>query len=227
MSFDLYLQDMTSRAPKGRKLRNIVFIAITVIIAVIPAVLTSKYGFGISPILTSSMQPSANPGDVYITRLVPAATLKVGEIIAINNQLTGTYYSHRINEIRDASGAMRIITKGDANPDIDLDPYMVAGYRDVSKMVARIPYVGSPMVYMNTIQGRQAAASFLVLANIFGLFVFLFRRKIFQSLDSERVYKELYAEERRNSLQFRELFENLQESLAIEKEGKEKVGSIR
>jgi hypothetical protein len=65
----------------------------------------------------------------------------------------------------------------------------------------------------------------LVLANILGLFAFLFRKKIVASFTPERVYKELYIEERRNSQQYRELIDNLQESLAIEREAKEKVGS--
>ena len=215
---------MRKTATKGRKVRNLVFVVLTVIIAVIPAILTSKFGFGISPILTGSMQPVANPGDVFITRLVPASSLKVGDIIAINNQITGTYYSHRINEIRLQSGAVRIITKGDANPNVDLEPFLASPEALVSKEVSVLPYIGRPMVYMNTVQGRQTAANFLVIANIFALFAFLFRKKIVQTLNPERVYKELYAEERRNTQQYRELIESLGESLAIEREGKQRVG---
>jgi DNA integrity scanning protein DisA with diadenylate cyclase activity len=81
------------------------------------------------------------------------------------------------------------------------------------------------MVYMNTVQGRQAAATFLVVANILGLIAFLFRKKIVATLAPRNVYKELYVEERRNSQQYRELIDNLQESLAIEREEKEKAGS--
>ena len=80
------------------------------------------------------------------------------------------------------------------------------------------------MVYMNTVQGRQTAESFLVIANILALFAFLFRKKIVASLTPERVYKELYMEERRNNEQYRNLIDNLQESLAIEREAEEKVG---
>jgi signal peptidase I len=198
-------------------------VALTV--AVIPAVLTSQYGFGFSPILTGSMEPSAHPGDLYLTRLVPASTLQVGDIIAINNQITGTYYSHRIHEMREMNGAIRIITKGDANESPDRDPFMVAPVSKVSKSIEVIPYIGRPMVYMNTVQGRQAAATFLVVANILGLIAFLFRKQIVATLAPRNVYKELYVEERRNSQQYRELIDNLQESLAIEREEKEKVGS--
>jgi signal peptidase I len=216
---------MSKTATKGRKVRNIVFIAITLSVAIVPAILTSKFGYGFSPILTGSMQPAANPGDVYLTRLAPASTLKVGDVIAVNNQSTGVYYSHRIAEIRDYNGALRMITKGDANESADRDPFIVSPYAQVSLVIKTVPYVGRPMVYMNTVQGRQTAASFLVIANILALFAFLFRKKIVASLTPERVYKELYAEERRNNQQYRDLIDNLQESLAIEREAKEMIGS--
>lgn len=216
---------MSKTATKGRKVRNIVFVAITLSVAIVPAILTSKFGYGFSPILTGSMQPAANPGDVYLTRLAPASTLKVGDVIAVNNQSTGVYYSHRIAEIRDYNGALRMITKGDANESADRDPFIVSPYAQVSLVIKTVPYVGRPMVYMNTVQGRQTAASFLVIANILALFAFLFRKKIVASLTPERVYKELYAEERRNNQQYRDLIDNLQESLAIEREAKEMIGS--
>ncbi|CAN2229963.1 sigpep_I_arch, signal peptidase I [Candidatus Nanopelagicaceae bacterium] len=223
MRFTTYLHYMSKKVSKGRKVRNYVFIAITISLAVAPAILTSKFGYGFSPILTGSMKPAANPGDVFLTRLVASTSLHVGDIIAVSNQSTGVYYSHRIAEIRDFSGALRIITKGDANDSADRDPFIVSPYANVSMVVRTIPYMGRPMVYMNTVQGRQTAASFLVVANILGLFAFLFRKKIVASLTPERVYKELYIEERRNNQQYRELIDNLQESLAIERE--EKVGS--
>ena len=216
---------MSKSTSKARKVRNYIFVAITISLAVAPAILTSKFGYGFSPILTGSMKPAANPGDVFLTRLTPASTLHVGDIIAVNNQSTGVYYSHRIADIRDFNGALRIITKGDANESADRDPFIVSRIAEVSLVVQTIPYIGRPMVYMNTVQGRQTAASFLVVANILGLFAFLFRKKIVASLTPERVYKELYIEERRNNQQYRDLIDNLQESLAIEREAKEKVGS--
>ena len=216
---------MTRTATISRKVRNVFFVAIALSVAIVPAVLTSKFGYGFSPILTGSMQPAANPGDVYLTRLAPATSLQVGDVIAVNNQVTGVYYSHRIVEIRDYNGALRIITKGDANESADRDPFIVSPYAKVSLVIKTVPYAGRPMVYMNTVQGRQTAASFLVIANILGLFAFLFRKKIVASFTPERVYKELYIEERRNSQQYRELIDNLQESLAIEREAKEKVRS--
>jgi signal peptidase len=215
---------MRSDSKSGRKIRNVIFFAITIIVAILPAILTSKFGYGFSPILTGSMEPLAKPGDVFLTRLQSAEDLKVGEIIAVNNQVTGSYYSHRIIEIRDYNGALRIITKGDSNESADRDPYIVSRNGQISLVVKTIPYIGRPMVYMNTVQGRQTAASFLVIANILGLFALLFRKKIVASLTPERVYKELYNEERKNNKQYRELIASLQESLAITREEAEKAG---
>jgi signal peptidase len=192
-------------------------------IALAPAVLTSKYGFGFSPILTGSMRPQAQPGDIYITRLVTADTLKVGDVIAVNNPTTGVYYSHRIAEIRPMNEIFRITTKGDANATADRDPVMIAPQQSVSIVISRVPWLGRPMVYMNTVQGRQAATSFLVVANILGLFAFLFRRKIYQNFTSERVYRELYAEERSVSAQYREVIDQLQESLAAAQESTDPI----
>ena len=218
---------MSKKTSTTKRLRNAIFVAITISVALVPAILTSKFGYGFSPILTGSMVPAANPGDVFLTRLTPATDLKVGDVIAVNNQATGVYYSHRIAEIRDFNGALRVITKGDANDAADRDPFIVSRVALVSKAIKTIPYVGRPMVYMNTVQGRQTASSFLILANVLALFAFLFRKKIVASLTPERVYKELYIEERMNNQQYRDLIDNLQEALAIEKENNEKVGSNR
>jgi signal peptidase I len=216
---------MAQELKVSRKPRSAAFLALALLAALIPAILTSQYGFGFSPILTGSMSPTANPGDLFITRLLPASELQVGDIIAINNQITGTYYSHRIHELRSVNGAIRIITKGDANESPDREPFMVSPVGKVSKIIKALPNIGQPMVYINTVQGRQSAGTFLVLSNVLALFLILFRKKIFFSSTPEKVYKELFIEERRNTAQYRELIDNLQESLAIEREENEKVGS--
>ncbi len=220
--FTPYLHHMRSRS-RASRVGKTIFIVLALGAAISPAILTSQFGFGFSPILTGSMQPSANAGDVYITRLVEASEISVGDVIAVNNQVTGTYYSHRVEEVRNINGTLRITTRGDANEAVDREPYMVSPIGTISQVQFRVPVIGRPMVYLNTVQGRQLTASALVIANLLALFAFLFRKRIIASLTPERVYRELYMEERRNSQQYRELIDNLQESLAIEKE--EKVGN--
>ncbi len=213
---------MRSRG-RASRVGKTIFIVLALGAAISPAILTSQFGFGFSPILTGSMQPSANAGDVYITRLVEASEISVGDVIAVNNQVTDTYYSHRVEEVRNINGTLRITTRGDANEAVDREPYMVSPIGTISQVQFRVPVIGRPMIYLNTVQGRQLTASALVLANLLALFAFLFRKRIVASLTPERVYRDLYMEERRSSQQYRELIDNLQESLAIEKE--EKVGN--
>ena len=218
---------MSASGKTSRRIRNLVFALFTFSAFLAPVLLTSQFGYGFSPILTGSMQPSANPGDIFVTRLVRASDLNLNEIIVVNNQSTGIYYSHRIIEIRDFNGELRITTKGDANTSADRDPFIASPYTKVSKALRIVPYVGRPMVYMNTAQGRQAATSFLVVANVMSLFVILFRRKIITTLNPERVYKELYAEERRNRVKYQEQVEKSQESYATVNPTDEKAGSNR
>jgi signal peptidase I len=218
---------MRGKSGRGRVIGRAIFIALALAFAIAPSILTTVYGYGFSPILTGSMAPVAQPGDVFVTRLVVADSLALGDVIAVTNSTTGIYYSHRIIELRDFNGALRITTKGDANEVADRDPFIVSRTGKVSKVVASLPYLGRPMVYMNTAQGRQAAGSFLVIANVLVIFAFLFRKKIVANLTPERVYKELYVEERRTSAQYRELLESLQDSLAIEREEKEKAGNSK
>ena len=130
---------MRSEKRSAKGVKNSLLILIAFLVALVPAILTSHFGFGFSPILTGSMEPSAHPGDLYLTRLVSASTLEVGDIIAINNQITGTYYSHRIAELREMNGSIRIITKGDANESPDRDPFMVSPVSEVSKSIKIIP----------------------------------------------------------------------------------------
>lgn len=200
-------------------------VTLTLIAIFTPIVLTTQFGVGFSPILTGSMAPEADAGDLYLTRVTKASTLAINDVIAVNNPATGVYYSHRIIEIRDFNGLLRITTKGDANDTADRDPFITSPTGDVSRVIFRVPFLGRPMVYMNTLEGRQSAATLLVVANLLALFLFLFRKKIVASLIPERVYKELYVEERRNSQQYRSLIDSLQESLAIERENNQEAGA--
>lgn len=210
---------------KSRRGKGVAITAALSLIAVFtPYLLTTQFGIGFSPILTGSMAPEAKAGDLFLTRITEASSLALNDVIAVNNPATGVYYSHRIVEIRELNGLLRITTKGDANTTADRDPFITSPTGEVSRVIYRIPALGRPMVYMNTVEGRQSAATLLVIANLFALFLFLFRKKIVATFTPERVYRELYAEERRNSQQYRLLIESLQESLAIEREKNEKVG---
>ena len=168
---------------------------IAALFVVVPSVLHSQVGIGFSPILTGSMRPYANPGDVFVTKLTRASALKVGDIISVHSQSTGVFYAHRIVQIATQSGLLRVVTKGDANSTAEVDPFMVSPIEGVSKNVARVKWLGRPLVYLTSIQGKQAGLGLMVIASVIALFLFLFggKNKTVNPFQT-KVYKELYSE---------------------------------
>jgi signal peptidase len=92
-------------------------------------------------VLTGSMSPVMNPGDVVVTLPVSTRTPVVGDIVTYNAQrFDGSDVApvtHRIVAI-DETG--RFITKGDANPDPDVQNPSVDDVAGV--VVAVVPKLG-------------------------------------------------------------------------------------
>ena len=161
-----------------------------------PSVAHSQFGIGFSPILTGSMRPYANPGDLFVSKTTKASNLKVGDIILVTSQSTGVFYSHRIVSLTKENGSLRIITKGDANAAPEATPFLVGTNELVPRSIARAKWIGRPLVYISSVQGRQAALALIVIANLTALILFLFRKKPVEVNPlSGAVYKDLYAEE--------------------------------
>ncbi len=68
-------------------------------------------------VLSGSMRPTFDPGDVIVVRPVPLEQLKVGDAITYNVPVDDQHVvTHRIVEItRDGSPNPVVVTKGDAN----------------------------------------------------------------------------------------------------------------
>jgi signal peptidase I len=196
--FNLYLAQVTIRQLPHLPTRKWVIKAgtwVLVMAAVVaPSLLHSQLGIGFSPLLTGSMRPSAQPGDVFVTAQVKASTLHVGDIIAIHNQVTGVFYSHRIYNLGVENGLIRITTKGDANSLPESDPYIIGRDALVAKEVFKIKWVGRPMVYLTSVQGRNTGLSILVIGNVMALLYFLFRKEQRKASNGEKIYRDLYAE---------------------------------
>ncbi|AFR29885.1 signal peptidase I [Arthrobacter sp. Rue61a] len=115
-------------------------------------------GYQTSTMLTGSMAPLINPGDVVVTVPAPVTDIKVGDIITyhipVEDQRVET---HRITEITTtADGGVAVQTKGDANNGIDPWIATLQG-KTVDKQIATIPYVGNAIrtlrepIVMNTL----------------------------------------------------------------------------
>ena len=201
-----------------------------------PSVAHSQFGIGFSPILTGSMRPYALPGDLFLSKTTPASHLKVGDIILVTSQSTGTFYSHRIASLSKVNGTIHIITKGDANAAPEATPFLVGANELVPRSIARVKWIGRPLVYISSVQGRQAALALIVFANLIALILFLFRKKVTPASPlAVTVYKDLYVEalvvkesKEKELHLFKEIFEESQIDPVIkEKEMAELLSILR
>jgi len=224
--FDPYFHLMKTKISRKGIKSTIVRLFSSVIVIVLiaaPSILHSQFGVGISPVLSGSMRPFSQPGDAFLTVNTPASELKVGDIVTLHVAGTEDFYAHRIAEIRYQSGLLRIVTKGDANQFAEEDPYMASPTEVVPRTISNVKYVGRALVYVTSIQGRQAGLALIVFANVIGLLYFLFRKKIKLVISTaEIVYKELFAEsnavadmERRKAQVYRDLYQNAHGELQL------------
>lgn len=108
-------------------------------------------------VVSSSMSPSINAGDVVAIEKVNASELKAGDVITF--VFAGTYTTHRIINV----SAGGFLTKGDANKDPDMD--IVKRSEVAGKVVFTIPFFGYIGSFVRTPMG------FAVLILIPGLLI--------------------------------------------------------
>ncbi|MFE4197487.1 signal peptidase I [Paenarthrobacter sp. NPDC056912] len=131
-------------------------------------------GYQTSTMLTGSMAPLINPGDVVVTVPTPITDIKVGDIITYHIPVEDhRVETHRITEITaTADGGVAVQTKGDANNGIDPWIATLQG-KTVDKQIATIPHIGNAIralrepIVMNTLMyGAPAILVIGMLASI-------------------------------------------------------------
>ncbi|NSX37181.1 signal peptidase I [Pseudarthrobacter oxydans] len=132
------------------------------------------FGYQTMTMLTGSMSPLINPGDVVVTLPVPTSEIRTGDIITyhipVEDQRVET---HRVVEVTDhLDGSITVQTKGDANNGVD--PWLATiSAATVDRHVATIPHVGAAIrtlrepVILNTLMyGAPAVLVVGMLASI-------------------------------------------------------------
>jgi signal peptidase I len=102
-----------------------------------------------TPVLSGSMRPGLQPGDVVLTKQVPVADLHVRDVIVFHPPDHGDRLTvHRIVEMTPLNGSVSITTRGDANSADDLAPASLSG-RDAYRVQRVLPLVGYPAVWLS------------------------------------------------------------------------------
>lgn len=92
-------------------------------------------------VLSGSMSPEMNPGDIVVSKYFDPDEIKINDVITFkfaDNQKN--CITHRVINITNEYGSIHFQTKGDANEDPDQG--MVAATELIGKVVFTIPYLG-------------------------------------------------------------------------------------
>jgi len=113
-------------------------------------------------VLTGSMEPKINPGDIVIVRKMEKYS--TGDIIAFSTG--GTIIVHRIHSLENNE----VITKGDANNYID--PWRIKQSKIIGKAMLIIPFLGYPLILLSNLFGTYYMG-LLFLVSLILLLLFL------------------------------------------------------
>ena len=127
-----------------------------------------------STMLTGSMSPGINPGDVVVSVRIGLLELKVGDVITYSIPVDDRRIeTHRVTSINRA-GTTSVTTKGDANPGPD--PWTAVLSEDyVYTTAGVVPYLGDgirvlrqPLVQSVLLYGAPALLVVVLLTSIWG-----------------------------------------------------------
>jgi signal peptidase len=111
-------------------------------------------GFKSFTVLSGSMAPALEVGDVIVDQPVSARNLLPGDVITYPDPETpGRLITHRAQSIRIDGGVADIVTKGDANSSVE--HWRIPADDEVGRVVYRLPYLGYAMVWSRTPLGRM------------------------------------------------------------------------
>lgn len=118
-------------------------------------------GISVYTVLSGSMSPAFEAGDVVLSQKFNTSALKTGDIISFNDpNIPGKIITHRITKVGPQN---TYTTKGDAN-NAD-DSWSVAGNNVLGKVILSIPKLGFLFAFTKTVKG------FLLLIVLPGLII--------------------------------------------------------
>ncbi len=94
-------------------------------------------------VVSGSMQPQIQRGDLLIAVPVAVTDVDVGEVSTLPNEVTGTLVTHRVTSVTRDGADYLIDMAGDANKASDPNPYRVDAKGTVLQPMLTIPAAGS------------------------------------------------------------------------------------
>jgi signal peptidase len=141
----------TARARTARRVRGALSVVLLLIAAgalVLCGYQTASGRWHATPVLSGSMRPGLQPGDIVVTQRVPISDLHVRDVIVFHPpDEAGRQTVHRIVKLQVRNGTTVITTRGDANSVNDPAVTALKG-TDAYRVARVIPLVGYPAVWL-------------------------------------------------------------------------------
>lgn len=135
------------------------WMAVSVLAVLMVWASTGLLGVQPTTVLSGSMSPAMDTGDLAIVQEVSADSIGVGDIIQY--QRDGTMVIHRVTEVAQGGSEKLFVTKGDANSKPDIEPVFQGQVR--GKVILTIPKLGWAVI---SVQGFFSSAWSFLSANV-------------------------------------------------------------
>ena len=104
---------------------------------------------------SGSMSPAIGTGDVVVQRMVPAASLRVGDVATFRDpEGAPRLITHRVVGIARRGDVVEVVTRGDANTRAER--WSIAADGRVGRVAGRVPHAGAALAWTTTPAGRLA-----------------------------------------------------------------------
>jgi signal peptidase I len=127
-------------------------------------------------VYSGSMRPTIPVGGLVVDRPVPAADVRVGDVITFNDPyVNGRLVTHRVVQIVATSNGPAYRTKGDANAS--RDPWAIRLHGEVGRVSFSVPVAGYVLFYAHTRELRTLLILAAAAVLLFGALRWIWRKE--------------------------------------------------
>jgi signal peptidase I len=117
-----------------------VLLGVCVLLAMIVAA-GAALGYRGQVVLSGSMRPALEPGDMIVAHRMPASEIRIGQVISFAAPGDSRTLTHRVTKVRELpSGMIAVTTRGDANNVSER--WKIAPTGTVGEVTASVPRLG-------------------------------------------------------------------------------------
>jgi signal peptidase I len=106
-------------------------------------------GYRVLVVRSGSMAPALQAGDAIVVRAVAPAAARPGQVVTFRDpSRAGLLVTHRVRELRERDGRVEVVTRGDANREVER--WSIGADGRLGRLVLRLPRAGRLLGWLAT-----------------------------------------------------------------------------